>query len=237
MLPDTSAAGPSYQQSGNSFQDSEYQLQDPFLKGVQLQDPLTIPQSDEFWNEFIADIVSSTGAFPQLGDEYPTIAPNPLGMNEIDAGLFELPSIMPTSAPQFQQSITPSTSTPLGPNTPDPTPSHDLLPLFQDNFFTHAPAPPDAYAQNLPEGSIPHPTEPLNPTEPLTEPELVVFLTDDARWEAVLNRNALANGHFLYCVKTTSILSANLSLPSARPFKRPVRLLHRRRRRTRLSSL
>ncbi|KAI0036359.1 methylated-DNA-protein-cysteine S-methyltransferase, partial [Vararia minispora EC-137] len=31
------------------------------------------------------------------------------------------------------------------------------------------------------------------------------FSTDDERWAAVLSRNPLADGHFLYCVTTTQV--------------------------------
>jgi AraC family transcriptional regulator of adaptative response/methylated-DNA-[protein]-cysteine methyltransferase len=72
-----------------------------------------------------------------------------------------------------------------------------------------------------PFGSVPEAVGPQSTLDDafLSDPDL--FINDDVRWEAVLNRNPLANGHFFYCVKSTSIF-CRPTCPSRRPERHKV---------------
>jgi len=165
-----------------------------------LPDPSMDTQSDQFWDAIIDDVLSSTKAPPLPGDYYPSAVAG------VDPRLFA--PLDGSTSSHFQQSATPSTSS--APMTPDPNP--DFAPLVRD--YPNNPLPFALPYQEVPKESFP----------PITEPDVVVFMTDDARWEAVLNHNAQANGHFLYCVKTTQVY-CRPTCPSRRPARSNVRFV------------
>jgi methylphosphotriester-DNA--protein-cysteine methyltransferase len=225
MLPNNFDAGPSYPQTNNSFP-SYGDVREPgpsMISGVvHPQDSLPPEHSDEFWANLIPDMTHSSSLLPLPGAYDPsdvnttntlTVSfhdPNGDTSLELsqDGGYYSPSAPSHNAVPangHFQTSITPST--PSAPMTPDP--NVDLFPLF-GHFPEDIPVPSDTVHQ--------YPSKELSqqgPTEP-SSPSPVLFLTDDARWEAVINRNAEANGHFLFCVKTTSVF-CRPTCPSRRP--------------------
>jgi methylphosphotriester-DNA--protein-cysteine methyltransferase len=112
-------------------------------------------------------------------------------------------------APPSFQHLLPTLSTALGPFQSDlagfisnfdlGSPPSILSPILPAGIESHSPHIPEFHNTHTSEPVLPHSIASGSGTSPPP------YSTADERWEAVLSRDPLAAGHFLYCVMTTLI--------------------------------